>query len=63
MHGRGRFCPLPCNTAILKDMDLKFGMLKKFLLSFQNCEEIYANQLNDVIMTSSSQILDLRGIK
>ena len=24
----GRFCPPPCNTAILKDMDLKFGMLK-----------------------------------
>ena len=26
--GGGRFCPSPCNTAILKDMDLKFGMLK-----------------------------------
>ena len=24
----GQILPAPCNTAILKDMDLKFGMLK-----------------------------------
>ena len=26
--GGGQILPAPCNTAILKDMDLKFGMLK-----------------------------------
>ena len=32
----GQILPAPCNTATLKDMDLKFACLNNFLLSFQN---------------------------
>ena len=53
----------PYNSVMSKDMNLKFGMLSNFLLSFQNCKEIYANLLNDVTMTPSGQNSDLRGIK
>ena len=43
----------PYNSVMSKDMNLKFGMLSKFLLSFQNCKEIYANLLNDVTLKNS----------
>ena len=35
----GQILLAPCNTAILKDMDLKFGMLKQLVSLFKTIKE------------------------
>ena len=40
MGGGGQLLPAPYNSVISKDMDLKFGMLKKRFVIFSNCKEM-----------------------
>ena len=61
--GGGQILSAPYNSVISKDIDLKFGMLtKSSYCLFKKCNKIYANYLNDVIMTLLGQISDLQGI-